>query len=244
VRRIGRSWHLKNNTLSRSFNGDGVNETDTTLDTLGDFRDGVERSEVLARIDQALEDPVAADDFVRILETALGGRPDERTWGELYELFSMYVGVARDPRSVELPDLLWRWASASSRERQDLEAIVNPRPRLARLIRRMVARQRASILQAYGVWKEFPHNWQNIGSRILLDPNSGMGFFQIDLTKMNGETVYLEGTGTSVLELTLAFVRVLHKLRDPDTLDRDSVADFRQEVSVLLDRLPDGRDSG
>jgi hypothetical protein len=193
------------------------------------LRASVEASEILARLEKALEHSAVADELLDLVGARLTGL-GTATWGQLYESFTAYLGVGHDKNSEEPPDLILRWARAEPDERQDLEDALVGRPRAAAFIRRVVAIYGPEIRDAFAIWREDPHTWRGIRPRILRDLRTGTPVIEIVVTKMNGEELYLIGTSSGVLDLVRSLLQILQLIPSPRKFDSQSVADFLREA--------------
>jgi hypothetical protein len=194
-------------------------------------------TKTLAELDEVLEHNSAArDTAIRILGTRLSGPLKESSWDELIESLGAFLG----PPSVHLLS----WVTYGDWQERMSQVSALGSPAAVGFVQELVGIFGHDIRKAMTLRAELPDDWQGITYSVLEQLIGGGYRIRVDVNKVNGEAVRLEGPPDSILTLAKYLVEALNAVADSEAFSRDKVEAFRERVEELEKILAADRPSG
>ena len=185
----------------------------------------------LASLEETLSEDSAAEETISgILSRTLEGDTDERTWDTMTDALASYVGL-------DAAYLCFWIAHRDSLERLDRVAEFAS-PSGIRLLRKISGLFGHGIRAAILRRNEFENDWQHVVIRVFQDPSPTGSYVQLDLLKVSGDRVRLEGGVDSFVALTSHCLRALAKIGNSEAFSPDVIATFKEdleEFTALVD---------
>lgn len=209
-----------------------------TPDDVRRLHERIVTSGPLESLEEVLAEPPTEAYLLDILAQRLGAPLTRNTWQEVHEGFGKYIGE-RDVEALEPADLLVMAANAPAAQFHVLVDGLAPRPNVLKFIRLAVSKFGPEIAAAYEIWNELANDWRVIRPRVFREFSTGQVHFQFDVEKYGGDTVFIEGNATSVLNLVSSLVSALRNVPDDTAFDGAAAATFLGEAQSLVERLQD-----
>ncbi|MGA7706079.1 MAG: hypothetical protein WB998_14440 [Solirubrobacteraceae bacterium] len=160
-------------------------------------------------LDETFRNPIDADTFGRLMESV-------RT------LFGMGDDVSR----------LLAWLAFDHPAHVDATAPVAPAA-AERLLRDVFAVYGQRLADAYRNWREIPDDWVTLSHQVQYEYETNQYVVGVGIEKLNGQTVWVRGSASSILALVSNLIRTLNPIAAHGPFDQARVEEFREAEDDL-----------
>jgi hypothetical protein len=191
----------------------------------------------MAELNELLEHiPTARNTSIRILDARLKDPLLASSWEGLMESLGAFLGSG--------PAYLLSWIAYGDWEERMSKVSAAAAPEAVRFIRELTGIYGSDIRRAMIVRDQLPGDW--VGLRLIVLENQlleGDYRVSVELDKVMGETVALEGPPDSILNLVRHLLVGLNAVRNSAAFSQDRIDAFREQVGSLEKLLSTDRPS-
>jgi hypothetical protein len=190
----------------------------------------------LTELDGLLErNPGARETAIRILDARLTDPSKVNSWDDLVESLGAFLG--RD-----LAYLL-SWVSYGDWEERMSKVSGLASPEVVQLIRELIGIYGNDIRRAMIVRDLRPDDWVGLRLSTLENRLAGDYRISVEIDKVKGESVGVEGPPDSILNLVRHILTALNAVGNPAAFSQDRIDAFREQVGELEKLLAAGQPS-
>jgi hypothetical protein len=172
--------------------------------------------------------PQAESTSVQIVRAKLSGPLNDRSWDVLIGCLGAFVGTGAA--------YLVSWVAFGNWEERLArvsELALPDAPEADRFVRELIGLWGDQIQRAMTLRSQSPDDWVGITTNVLANLLFGEYRIKVNIEKVSGNVVDLEGPPDSILNLTRHLVSCVTAIGDADAISQDRIDSFRDEVKAL-----------